>query len=251
MSTFTLKIIALITMFLDHIGLYFVGSPAVLRLLGRVSYPLFLFCMVWGFHYTKNKKIYLLRLYLMSIFMTVMRYAIETNFSAGKNFGNQNIFLSMFIVGVLISTIELFRTDRKKGVLLLGVICGVQILYYILPYLIPFTRSLSGDILTGIVPNLVLNEYGLEFIVLGVLMYYLKDRKDLLAVMYILFCIGQFSSEMLAYGNASQWLMIFSLPLMLRYNNQKGPGMKYFFYLFYPAHIFLLFYLANYVFLPA
>ncbi|MDY2654807.1 MAG: TraX family protein [Eisenbergiella porci] len=49
-------------------------------------------------------------------------------------------------------------------------------------------------------------------------------------------------------GNATQWMMIIALPFMLRYNRQKGPVLKYFFYVFYPAHTFLLFWLANYIF---
>ena len=48
-------------------------------------------------------------------------------------------------------------------------------------------------------------------------------------------------------GVPTQWLMIGALPLMMRYNQEKGRGMKYFFYVFYPAHTFLLFYLANFV----
>ncbi len=43
-------------------------------------------------------------------------------------------------------------------------------------------------------------------------------------------------------------MMIIALPFMLRYNRQKGPVLKYFFYVFYPAHTFLLFWLANYIF---
>ncbi len=46
MNTFTLKMIALILMVLDHIGYYFDGAPVWLNWLGRLSYPLFLFCMV-------------------------------------------------------------------------------------------------------------------------------------------------------------------------------------------------------------
>ncbi|WP_083461254.1 TraX family protein [Cellulosilyticum ruminicola] len=42
-----------------------------------------------------------------------------------------------------------------------------------------------------------------------------------------------------------QCAMIFALPFMLLYNNQKGKGLKYFFYLFYPLHIIILFYLGN------
>ena len=248
MSTFALKITALILMFLDHTGLYFEGTPVWFRWLGRASYPLFLFCMVWGYHYTRNRKKYLLRLYLMSIFMTGFMYFIKIRFNAVVDYGYHNIFLSMFLVGVLISTIELFIKDRKKGGILIGVIVLVQILYYMLPRFFPFLRSLSGDTLTGVIPNLAMNEYGLEFVALGVLMYFLKEQKDVFTAVYLIFCICQFSEEMLAAGTATQWLMVLALPFMLSYNNQKGPGLKYLFYVFYPAHTFLLFYAANYIF---
>ena len=248
MSTFALKITALILMFLDHTGLYFEGAPVWFRWLGRASYPLFLFSMVWGYHYTRNRKKYLLRLYLMSIFMTGFMYFIKIRFNAVVDYGYHNIFLSMFLVGVLISTIELFIKDRKKGGILIGVIVLVQILYYMLPRFFPFLRSLSGDTLTGVIPNLAMNEYGLEFVALGVLMYFLKEQKDVFTAGYLIFCICQFSEEMLAAGTATQWLMVLALPFMLSYNNQKGPGLKYFFYVFYPAHTFLLFYTANYIF---
>ena len=218
------------------------------RWLGRASYPLFLFSMVWGYHYTRNRKKYLLRLYLMSIFMTGFMYFIKIRFNAVVDYGYHNIFLSMLLVGVLISTIELFIKDRKKGGILIGVIVLVQILYYMLPRFFPFLRSLSGDTLTGVIPNLAMNEYGLEFVALGVLMYFLKEQKDVFTAVYLIFCICQFSEEMLAAGTATQWLMVLALPFMLSYNNQKGPGLKYFFYVFYPAHTFLLFYTANYIF---
>lgn len=248
MSTFTLKIIALVLMLFDHIGLYFDGAPMWFRYIGRGSYPLFLFCMVWGYHYTKNRRVYLLRLYLMSVFMTFFGYFMNHSFTPQFGYGFHNIFLSMFLVGVLISTIEIFQKDRKKGFLMLGIILSVQILYGVIPTILPFVRSLSGDVVTGIIPNLGINEYGFEFIALGVAMYFFKEKKDLFTVVYLLFCISQFSAEMIETGAEIQWLMVIVLPFMLRYNNQKGPGMKYFFYTFYPAHTFLLFYLANYVF---
>ncbi|MEG0832410.1 MAG: TraX family protein [Oscillospiraceae bacterium] len=248
MNTFSLKMLALILMVVDHIGYYFVGLPEWLRLIGRISYPLFLFCMAWGYHYTKNRKLYLLRLYLMSLFMTALRYFVDKYFVTASGYGNHNIFVPLLLVGVLISTIEMFARDRKKGLLMLAAIFGVQLLYYALPPAIPFLRTLSGDLLTGIIPNLALNEYGFSFIVLGVLMYFLRDKKDLLCAVYVVFCISQYSMEMLQYGNVCQSFMILALPFILLYNKKKGPGLKYFFYFFYPAHTFLLFYLANFVF---
>lgn len=248
MSTFTLKVIALIFMVIDHIGYYFEGTPILLRMLGRISYPLFLFCMVWGYHYTRNRKIYLLRLYLMSLFMTLLGYVIDTYFVTENGYGNHNIFLSMFLVGVCISAIELFQKDRKKGYLAFSAIFAVQLLYYLLPNIVPSLRNLSGDLMTGIIPNIYLNEYGFEFVALGIMMYFLKEKKELFCAMYLLFCIFQFSSDMLEIGMMFQSFMILALPFMLRYNHQKGYGMKYFFYIFYPAHTLLLFYLANFAF---
>jgi len=210
--------------------------------------------MVWGYHYTKNRKIYLFRLYLGSLFMTVFIYVIDHYLPTdGFGYGNHNIFLSMFLVGVVISTIEAFQKDRKKGGIMLGAIFAVQILYSyterILHIIFPFMPGFSGDTITGVIPNLYLNEYGFEFVALGVLMYFLKEKKDLFCVTYIIFCIAQFSNEIVwgELGVATQWMMIAALPLMMRYNNEKGYGMKYFFYLFYPAHTFLLFYIANFV----
>ncbi len=258
LNTFTLKMLAVLFMLFDHIYLYFfspsVGAPLILTCIGRVAYPLFLFCMVWGYHYTKNRKTYLLRLYLCSLFMTGFAYVIDYYFPTnGFGYGNHNIFLNMFWVGLLISTIEIFQKDRTKGGIMLGAIFAVQILYsyaeIILHTVFPFMPGLSGDTISGIIPNIFLNEYGFEFIALGILMYFLKEKKSLFCVMYVIFCIAQFSNEVVCgeRGIPIQWLMIAALPLMLRYNNEKGYGMKYFFYVFYPAHTFLLFYIANFV----
>ena len=114
----------------------------------------------------------------------------------------------------------------------------------------PLGRYMNGDLHTGIVPNLALNEYGFEFVALGVAMYFLKEKMDLFVPVYVLFCIYQFSGEWL-WGDGGfpiQWLMIFALPVMLKFNGEKGPGWKYFFYVFYPAHTLVLFYLGNFVF---
>lgn len=248
MNTFTLKMIALVLMVIDHIGFYFEGAPIWFRYLGRGSYPLFLFCMVWGYHYTSDRKKYLLRLYLMSVFMTLLIYFIDTYLKTDGGFGNHNIFLSLFLVGIIISTIELFQKDQKKGSLMLALIFLVQVLYYIAQSTIPFFRYyVNGDFLTGIIPNLALNEYGSLFLILGVLMYFLKEKKELFCAMYILFCIGQYSTEKLVGDWAVQFFMILALPLMLLYNNQRGYRLKYFFYIFYPAHAFVLFYISNFL----
>lgn len=255
MSVFTLKCIALYLMVLDHIGLYFDnalpdGLAAVLRILGRSSYPLFLFCMTQGYRHTRSRKKYLLRLYLGSLFMTGFALFVDARFpTEGFGYGFHNIFLSMFLVGILISAIEAFQKDKRKGLIMAGCIFALQLFYSMAPGLFPFLRNYSGDTHTGIIPNLALNEYGLLFIILGVAMYFLWDQKEVFTIVYLLFCIAQYSDELLngEGGFPTQWLMVLALPLLLRYNGERGKSFKYFFYIFYPAHTFLLFYLANFV----
>ena len=232
-------------MVIDHIGLYFSWAPGWFRLLGRGAYPLFLFCMIWGYHYTRDRRKYLLRLYLMGVFMGFFCYGMNTFFTPQGGYGNHNIFVPMFLVGVLISTIELFEKDSKKGAMALAGIFAVQFLYYLSPMFLPFLRELDGDILTAFLPNLAINEYGFTFVALGVVLYFVRENRKYLCAVYIIFCIYQFSAEMLSSGSCVQCLMIIALPFMLNYNHEKGPGMKYFFYIFYPAHTFLLFWLAN------
>ena len=70
-----------------------------------------------------------------------------------------------------------------------------------------------------------------------------RQRREALAAVYLLFCLWQFSAG--AAEGDPQWMMVFVLPLMLRYNGERGPGLKWFFYWFYPAHTAALFLLAR------
>lgn len=62
-----LKIIALIAMIVDHIGLVFFPNIAVFRIIGRVSFPIFAFFISEGYYYTKSKKKYIITLLIFAI----------------------------------------------------------------------------------------------------------------------------------------------------------------------------------------
>ncbi len=250
LNSFDLKILAVIFMVIDHIGMYMDSAPAWFRDIGRLAYPLFLFCLVWSYHYTHSRARFCLRLYLMGLIMAALRWWVEVyQWPEAGSFYNHNIFVTMLLTCLLISVIELASRDRLRCGLLLGGVLLMQLAFYAVPwYLLPQLRQISGDLLTAIFPNLALNEFGYDFIALGVAMYFLKERPERLAVVYLLFCLILFSQEMLGDIEAShQYFMAMALPFMLAYNRQRGRGWKWFFYVFYPAHVLLLYYLSNFV----
>ena len=72
-SGFIIKIIAIIAMTFDHIGYFLETLPDVpvfeplFRVIGRLSFPLFIFLLVEGIRYTKNTAKYFLRLSLLAL----------------------------------------------------------------------------------------------------------------------------------------------------------------------------------------
>ena len=76
LSNFQLKMIAIITMTIDHIGLVFFPGVAAFRIIGRLAFPIFAFLIAEGCSHTKNK---LKRFLLMFAMGLVQRVAIETN----------------------------------------------------------------------------------------------------------------------------------------------------------------------------
>lgn len=242
MSAFGLKMTAAALMLLDHIGLYFPAAPVWFRWLGRGAYPLFLFCMGWSYHHTRSRRKFLLRLYRMGVFMTFFGLFLDARFPSPGGYGNHNIFVPMFLTGLVISVVERFQKDPRQGGRLLAALALMQALGRSLPALLPAARRFSGDVLTGLAPNLAVNEFGFAFIALGAAMYFLREDRGRLCAVYLLFCLWQFSAADL---EGPQWMMVLALPLMLQYNGRRGRGWKWFFYLFYPAHTALLFLLQQ------
>ena len=57
-----LKIIAMISMVIDHVGDMFFPELLWLRMIGRLAMPVFAFCITEGYIHTRNRKKYLLRM---------------------------------------------------------------------------------------------------------------------------------------------------------------------------------------------
>jgi len=264
MTSTALKLLALALMLIDHLGEFIPGIPEWFHWIGRISAPLFFFTMVWGFFYTHDRKKYLIRLYLFGLGMALMDLILNCLFVNAYSQLRNNIFVTLLLIGMIVEIIEKFMTNKKEGMKWLMWFLLLQTVSTILCFLaIKYSKLPNIDLVIGaVLPNLLFNEASYDFVILGVLLYFLRKKKSSLAIGYITFCIAEFiwaasaiwvatsgkvTIEMLFLYNY-QWMMIFALPFILLYNGKKGKGMKYLFYIFYPGHIVILFLIGNLLF---
>ena len=209
-NTFALKMIAIAAMFIDHVGAILFPQIVLLRVIGRIAFPIFAYTLVEGVMHTHDVKKYMMR---MGILALISEIPFDLAF-AGKplEFGHQNVFFTLFL-GLLM----LYLITKAPNVF--GkVLCALAILL--------LSEFLRTDY----------NSNGL----LMVLCYYLFRNYKVLkfgGVAFVnLFLMGTY-----------QRYAVFSLIPIALHNGEQGPKCKKFFYGFYPVHLFIL-YLVSLIF---
>lgn len=64
-------IVAMLTMLIDHIGIVFFPDQEGWRIVGRIAMPIYAYCLVQGFRYTRSKANYLRRMVLLALISEV------------------------------------------------------------------------------------------------------------------------------------------------------------------------------------
>ena len=251
LDSFTLKVIALILMVFDHFHYFFstiLPVPDWFTMLGRLSAPLFIFIVTIGMCHTRNPKKYMSRLYVGNLIMVAGDFLINKFFPL--SFGAvviNNIFSTLFVITLMIYAIQKMGQSKgnKKAMLKYTLLLLLPIVSSALPLFLskmPFVMMAT----IAFLPNVMYCEGSIVLVVMGLGFYLFRSSKLKLSLFYIIFCclyvaMGLLSglklTQVLQYD--IQWMMIFSLPFIWLYNGQKGKSMKYFFYAFYPIHIYL------------
>lgn len=249
LNSFQLKIIALVIMTIDHLAVYQIltassNTNTLMRMVGRIAAPLFLFLIVEGLRHTRSKKNYIIRLYIASIAVQAI-IEITALFFNGYIMGN--IFQTFFYAALYITCIEKIK-KREKNVL----IC---VILMIVPMIFVF---INQSFINIIFPSPFGTEYSFLFVILATTWYFINNKIINCAIFAGLAIIGGIIDYKLIYNLpffnlftfhhlfiSIQWIMVFAVPFMLLYNGEKGkPGLKYFFYIYYPAHQYLFFILS-------
>lgn len=222
MDNFTLKWIAILCMLIDHIGAVF--TPYEIngfRIIGRLAFPIFCFLLVEGFCHTHNMKQYLLR---MAAFVLISELPYDVAFHGGFSNQGQNVFFTLFIGLVVLYCLKSME-EKAEG----------------LPLFITWTVKCL-IITAGCFAAYVLKtDYDVIGILLIVSFYLFRGRFLLLLVSGFMLLSFNFSS----FPSISvEIYAMFSYLFIFLYNGEKGRSMKYFFYVFYPAHLMILYFIS-------
>ena len=106
MSSFDLKLAAIILMFIDHLGYVFFPTQLIFRIIGRLSFPIFAFQIGVGYRHTKDKPKHILSLLFFAV-ASQIPFLLMTNIHMPVN--SMNVLFT-FIFALLI----LYCNDNLK-----------------------------------------------------------------------------------------------------------------------------------------
>lgn len=260
-NSFQLKMIALIFMTLDHCHYMFSGIlpvPNWFSLVGRIAAPIFIFLLANGIYYTHNMKKYMLRLYIGGVIMSLLNTIFGIFFvhpTEVELIGNifETLFLICFFIHIMKKLIKA-RTERRYlkmfgyiVLFLIPIISGFLIIP--LSQIHTMTSIWIIRIVLTIIPNVLTTEGGISWIILGIGFYFCKREQRKITAFYICFVtIFMLINEYIQFYPVlkldTHGMMFLALPLILLYNGNQGKKAKYLFYLYYPLHMYLLYFVA-------
>ena len=206
-----LKLIACLSMFIDHLGAVCFSGMMGFRIIGRLAFPIYCFLLVEGAVHTRNMKKYILR---MGIFALISEVPFDLAFYHRLVYtGHQNVF---FTLGLGLLAIWFLEHPIEQ-------LDIPDVLYKLLVI-----------IAAGLIAEFFNTDYGFTGIAVICIFYYLRGQPQL---KYPIAAI-----LLAAMGGVEVYAVLALIPILL-YNGQRGrqtKDMQYGFYIFYPTHLLLL-----------
>lgn len=237
----------------------------VMRMIGRISFPIYCFFIVEGLFHTGSRKKYFLRLLILAVISEIpFDFAL---FGRISDLNHQNVYFTLLIgLGAIwgINALRFFARKEKSTVAELLFTVGVTMFATTGAYLLRTDYSIVG-VLTIIVMYL-LKTYErkrtaelLAASISGIAVFWLLETPvfvmssmvfSLCAISLLVFIVadGRITYQKMAMAGATMLCVtgvseipaVFAILILAFYNGERGWNSKRFFYLFYPAHLTLL-----------
>ena len=203
-NTFTLKMIAIVSMLIDHMGAILFPQYIILRYIGRIAFPIYTYTLVEGFMHTRDIKKYMVRL---GMFALLSEIPFDLAFRGSVIYiQKQNVFFTLFL-GVLMLYLLLKSRNRiQSAVLVLAILL-----------LSEFLRT----------------DYSSMGLLMILCFYVFRDNK-------VMKLLGVAAINVFLMGR----VQVFAIPALIfiaLHNGEQGPKCKKFFYGFYPVHLMVLY----------
>jgi len=193
-------------MFLDHYH-YIIGGSKILNVVGRIAFPIFAFTLSEGYVHTRSLKKYLFRLFIFAVSIQMPSILFGYDYS-------MNVFFTLFL-GLL--SIYIFNF-KKINIILKIILIG---------FVLFFSQKFKLD-------------YGIYGILLIMNFNIFRDYKFKILMNFLVLNVFNSIFPKVFDLVDTQFFSLISLVFIFMYNGEKGRSMKYFFYLFYPIHFFIL-----------
>ena len=279
LSSFWLRIIGLLTITLDHIGVFLewnsnpniVQVGSIFRIIGRIAFPIFIFLLAEGMRHTRNKERYLLRIGILYLVLTIAQViGIYWKGIADLNYA-PNPFADLILCTLLLYFLASSPWWKKLfAILPAGILiaCFIFRVYELqndvtitwFPY--PFRPSYTliglgaslGFYYAPKIMNKLMHSYnqsqGISDEVYQESGYGQRNANMLGAIFFFLLVLGLWG---LSYINersidpldmsTQAWCLLALLPILF-YNGKKGYSAKWFSifsYAYFPVHLVILF----------
>lgn len=275
-NSLTLKIIAVISMTFDHIGLllshYLSSNPGIsltgdiFRILGRLSMPLIAVCFAEAMRYTKDREHYMSRLGLMAVIILITEIVLK--YTVGNAFGG-NIFLLLLCSATFIYFYE--KKNKNKYLFF------IPLVVILLSTTSEIYKGFNGSYLS-FYPDFLIAQYSIYGFILCIGFYFLYKVSDarvksltegtgrtieelrqypyyrsftniiwcflLGGLTFFLFILRLINPAFDIYQLSRQSYALIAIIPILLYNGNKGyksKKLQYSFYIYYPLHIIILF----------
>jgi hypothetical protein len=217
MTSKLLKVLACVSMVVDHIGWLLFPGIEILRIIGRISFPLFAFVIAFSVTRTKSISKYTLRLLILGLIaQPIYSWA---NYLTGTTVYELNIFFTL-LLGIISVTIL-----SKKQYLGVGIVAVGLIL--IISFLVPMDYGLVGVLLIIMfwVTLEILGKYGHYYSVIALMIFN-----------------SIYSLITPVASSRHWWSMLAVIPLVLftQIKPKTSKLWKYAFYIFYPIHLLII-----------